>query len=180
MTVREGRAVGLPLLFLMSSVVVAGCAPRADLPKAANGPKPAVSSLLHGSWTGRASVSPCGEQPYAITFAPKGADLVGETPPTLDDEPLPAGSYQRFVFAGGPDAPTLDYKTAMGGKGFLEGRLELEKTDSSPTRRRYCEPNACERFELRWESMGPRSLSLQVWMDGKLHADMALEFDGDQ
>lgn len=166
----------VPLLALLGAV--AGCGPKRE--STIKGPAPALATHFHGFWAGKAIVSPCGKMPYALAFDADGADVVAETPPTLGDETLPPGSYQRFVFQGGRDAKSLSYKTAMGTSGFAEGILELDQERSSPTSRRYCEPHACEKYELRWESKGPRSLSIQVWMNETLHADIALEFEGDR
>lgn len=140
---------------------------------------PPIASLMHGFWSGEANKSPLGVQPYAIVFRVEGADVVAETPPAIGEEVLPPGAYQRFTFEGGTGATRLSYRTAMGSQGMLEGTLDLASDRSAAQRRIFCEPNACERFELRWAATGPKTMSFQVWVESKLHADIALAFDGD-
>lgn len=167
-------------VLLLAAIVSAamGCGPKAPVEKA-GGEAPPLGTLLHGYWSGKASKSPLGVQPYAITFRSEGGNLVGETPPSIGEDVLPPGAYQKFVFQGGAAATKLDYKTAMGERGFLEGTLDLAADKSGQTKAVFCEPNACERFELRWEATGPKSISFQVWVDAQLHADIDLSFEGD-
>ena len=176
MTTRVGT---LSLLF---GVLCAACAPRSTNMGGAKsgGAAPPFAAQMHGMWSGKASKSPLGVQPYALAFDREAADVIAETPPTIGEEKLPPGAYQRFRFSGGVDATRLEYKTAMGEKDFLEGTLDLSADGSSATKRRYCDAAGCDRFELRWESLGPAALSFQVWVEGRLHADIALEFDGDR
>ena len=166
------------LLAAATILLLAACGPK-TMPKEAKGPPPPFGSHLHGLWSGKASKSPQGEQPYSLLFTPAGNDVIAETPPTLGDEILPPGAYQKFRFKDGAAGTTLEYTTAMGGPEMLQGTLELVADRSDSTKRAFCEPGAC-RMELRWESTGPNALSLQVYMDGKLHADIALSFEGDQ
>jgi len=177
MTTRVGA---LPLL-LGVLFAAAACAPRTTTGGAkSGGAAPPFAGQMHGMWSGKASKSPLGVQPYALAFEREAADVIAETPPTIGEEKLPPGAYQRFRFLGGVDATRLEYKTAMGEKDFLEGTLELSADGSSATKRRYCDTAGCDRFELRWESLGPAAFSFQVWVEGRLHADIALEFDGDR
>ena len=165
----------------VAALVIAGCAPRAsdstDKPAAAGAPP--IGTLLRGLWSGTAKKSPLGVQPYAIAFRKEGAAIVGETPPTLGEEELPPGAYQFFQWKDGAASTKVAYRTAMGEQGELEGELELDATRSNAQKLFFCEPNACERMELRWESLAPDKMSFQVWIDGRLHADIALAFDGE-
>jgi hypothetical protein len=164
-------------LLALTALTAPACAPRtatSELPAPAAGAPP-VRSLMHGLWIGTAEKSPLGRQPYAIAFRSEGAEIVGETPPTLGAEILPPGAYQKFRFT----QNGLGYKTAMGERGVLDGELELDETRSSAARAIFCEPSKCDSMELRWESVDAERMSLQVWLDGRLHADIALSFEGD-
>ena len=140
---------------------------------------PPVTALMHGLWSGTASRSPLGRQPYAVVFRKDGAGLVAETPPTLGEEVLPPGAYQRFEFPEGAGGTTGSFRTSMGTAGLLEGPLTLDETRSSPTKRIFCEAGNCQSMELRWESLAKDKMSFQVWIDGDLHVDIGLTFDGD-
>lgn len=159
--------------------VALGCAPRTSNTTVPPPSSPPIRSLMHGLWSGTAHKSPLGKQPYAIAFRTEGADLVGETPPALGEEVLPPGAYQLFRFNTGATGERVIYKTAMGEQGVLDGELQLDTTRSNPSRIVFCEPNNCESMELHWEAVTAEQMKFQVWIDGRLHAEMTLDFDGD-
>lgn len=166
-------------LLLLAWVAVAGpaCAPKTGATPAAGAPP--VERLMHGLWSGTASESPLGEQPYAIVFRKEGTTLVAETPPVLGEETLPIGAYQRFEFPEGPSGKKAKFKTAMGKDGFLDGDLELDGTRSTASKAVYCVTGNCGSMELRWEALAEDKMSFQVSIDGRLHVDIHLQFDGD-
>ena len=172
------------LAFLALLATLSACAPRTTTTTTtttttATG-TPAIRTLMHGLWSGTAHKSPLGKQPYAIEFRTEEGNLVGETPQSLGDEILPPGAYQLFHF-GKASAPTerVTYKTAMGETGVLEGELQLDKTRSTSSHAIFCEPNNCESMEIHWEAVTTEKMNFQVWMDGRIHVDMVLAFDGD-
>ena len=162
-----------------AAVLLAGCPKSSSTTQPAAASAPPVATLMHGLWSGTANKSPLGIQPYAIEFRKQGAGVIGETPPTLETEVLPPGAYQYFHWKEGIAAAQVDYKTAMGSVGMIEGILERDATRSNAQRVIFCEPSACERMELRWESLAADKMQFQVYIDGKLHADIALAFEGD-
>ena len=164
-------------LIAVVAFVSSACAPKVKPPDPASAPP--IRSLMHGLWTGTALKSPLGKQPYAMEFRTEGGEIVGETPPALGEDVLPPGAYQHFRFGRGSGGERVVYKTAMGEKGLLDGELTLDATRSNATRLIYCEPNNCKSMELHWIAVAADRMTFQVWMDGRLHADMALEFDGD-
>jgi len=168
------------LASLALATLVAGCAPRTTTTTATTSSTPAIRSLMHGLWSGTAHKSPLGKQPYAIEFRTENGNLVGETPPSLGDEVLPPGAYQLFHF-GKASAPTerVTYKTAMGETGVLEGELHLDTKRSTASHAIFCEPNNCEAMEIHWQAVTTEKMNFQVWMDGRIHVDMVLDFDGD-
>lgn len=168
-----------PIAVLALALTATACGPRAGGTTQPVSAAPPIASQMRGLWSGTAKRSPLGQQPYAIAFRKEGTAIVGETPPTLDEEELPPGAYQYFQWKDGAAGAKVAYKTAMGEEGLLEGELELDPSRSNAQKVIFCEPNACERMELRWESLAADKMSFQVWIDGRLHADIALAFDGD-
>ena len=169
------------LASLALATLAAGCAPRTTTTTTTTtSSTPAIRSLMHGLWSGTAHKSPLGKQPYAIEFRTENGNLVGETPPSLGDEVLPPGAYQLFHF-GKASAPTdrVTYKTAMGETGVLEGELHLDTKRSTASHAIFCEPNNCEAMEIHWQAVTTEKMNFQVWMDGRIHVDMVLDFDGD-
>jgi hypothetical protein len=163
---------------IATAVALSACGPKTGT-GTAPGTAPPLASQMHGLWSGGASKSPLGEQPYAIVFRTEAAGVIAETPPTLDEEVLPPGAYQRFVFPQGAASTNASFKTSMGAAGLQDGELVRDATRSSDTKMILCEGGNCESMELRFESVGVDKMSFQVWMGGKLHADIALEFAGD-
>lgn len=157
---------------------IAGCAPKTS-GSTSSAAAPPLETLLHGLWSGEASESPLGKQPYAIVFRKEGSRVVAETPPMLGEEELPPGAFQRFEFPEGMSGKAATFKTSMGSQGFLEGDLQLDETRSSKTKAIFCEAGNCDSMELTWESLASDRMNFQVRIDGKPHVKIGLTFDGE-
>lgn len=166
----------LALLLAMCAASLA-CAPRTGT--GGSGGAPPLEKLHYGLWSGEAGKSPLGKQPYAIVFRKTGTTVIAETPPMLGEEHLPPGAYQLFEFPEGLDGPRGTFRTSMGSAGLLDGELRRDATRSSRTKAIFCEAGNCGSMELRWESLTAESMSFQVWLDGVLHVDILLAFDGE-
>lgn len=163
---------------VVAALMASACAPKTG-GGTSTGAVPPIATLMRGAWSGSASKSPLGEQPYAIVFRTEATSLIAETPETLGEDVLPPGAYQRFVFPQGATGTKATFKTSMGAGGMLDGDLELDASRSSPTKIVFCHSGNCESMELRWESLAADAMSFQVWMGGRIHADIRLEFAGD-
>ena len=166
----------LALVLTMCAANLA-CAPKTGT--GGSGSAPALEKLLYGLWSGEAGESPLGKQPYAIVFRKAGTAVIAETPPMLGEEHLPPGAYQRFEFPEGLEGPRGTFRTSMGSAGLLEGELRREATRSSRTKAIFCEAGNCGSMELRWELLAAERMSFQVLIDGVLHVDIQLAFDGE-
>lgn len=172
MITRPMRRVCLQLPLLLA---LAACASRPRATTSAPVERPPVETLMHGYWAGIAPRTPLGVQPYALFFRKEGGATVAETPESLGEQVLPPGAYQKFTFRG----ETLEFHTAMGSKGMLDGSLALAP-ESGPTKRVYCDGGGCGKMKLEWESAGAETLLFRTFLDGKLHVEIRLEFEGDQ
>lgn len=164
------------IFLALAALCLAGCAPKTGT---TSPDAPPLESLLHGLWSGEASESPLGKQPYAIVFRKQGSRVVAETPPMLGEDELPPGAFQRFEFPEGMGGKHGTFKTSMGSQGFLDGDLQIDATRSSNRKAVYCEAGNCASMELSWESLAADRMSFQVRIDGKLHVDIGLTFDGE-
>ena len=173
-----GRRFSALVVFVAAALA---CAPRTKLPKAATAASSShITRLMHGVWVGKASPSPLGIQPYALMFSQEDNAIVAETPQTLGEEVLAPGASQRFVFTSGSAGGKLKFHTSMGGKAALDGELDLVADRSDDANLVFCEPSDCDKMEIRWRSVDDRSLSLQVYMKGHLHVDIAMQLEGER
>jgi hypothetical protein len=66
----------------------------------------------------------------------------------------------------------------MGERGFLDGELTRD-AQSSKSKAVFCEAGNCGSMQLSWESVAADAINFQVRIDGKLHADIHLKYEGE-